>query len=129
MEVGRSLSIKSLVKGKLPRLPFVEMKNTVLGPSYELSLVFIGKRLSKKLNKTHRGKDAPTDILSFALGKNSGEIFIDISTAKKEAGRFDRKLQNFIGFLFIHGLFHLKGLDHGSTMDKEEEKIRRIFGI
>ena len=105
------------------------MKNKVLGDKYDLSLVFIGSDLSKKLNKTHRGKNAPTDILSFPLTKNSGEIFIDTSTAAKEAKQFNRKTENFIGFLFIHGLVHLKGLDHGSTMEEAEEKIRRIFGI
>lgn len=116
-------------KGKLPRLPFLNMKNEVLGPAYELSLVFTTPEHTHELNKTHRGKDYPTDILSFPLSENSGEIFIDMETAKTEAAKFGRELENFIGFLFIHGLFHLKGLDHGSTMEKAEKEVREVFGI
>lgn len=118
-----------MTKGRLPSLPFFDIKNEVLGKSYELSLVFGGSALSKKLNKTYRGKDKPTNILSFPLSENSGEIFIDVKKARSEADDFGTNFTIHVGRLFIHGLFHLKGLDHGSTMDKEEEKIRAIFGI
>jgi rRNA maturation RNase YbeY len=122
-------SIKNMTKGRLPSLPFSDIKNAVLGQEYELSLVFAPSSLSHKLNKTYRDKDKPTNVLSFPLSKNSGEIFIDTTKAKTEAVKFNRNFKNYIGLLFIHGLFHLKGLDHGSTMDKEEEKIRALFNI
>jgi len=60
------------------------IKESILGKKYELSLVFIGDKLSKKLNKNYRQKDYGANILSFPLDKNSGEIFINIPNSKKE---------------------------------------------
>lgn len=124
-----SLTITNTTKGKLPRLPFVKMANEVLGNEYECSLVIINSKKSQALNHTYRGKDMSTDILSFPLGKNEGEIFIDLITARKKSVQFERSYQNFIGFLFIHGLVHLKGYDHGDTMERQEKKFRKIFKI
>ena len=110
-------------------IPFSKIKNACLGKHYELSLVFIDNKLSRQLNKVYRKKNKPTNILSFPLSKDSGEIFIDLELAKKEASDFDQTFPNFIGFLFIHGLLHLKGMQHGSTMEKAESKLRKKFKI
>lgn len=105
------------------------MKNEVMGKNYELSLVFVGEKRSRKLNKEYRQKDKSGNVLSFPLDKKTGEIFICPVRARREMKSFGRKYDNFIGFLFIHGLCHLKGMDHGSTMEKAEEKIRAQFDI
>ena len=110
-------------------LPFERIKDAVLGKNYELSLVFIGRKYSQTLNKKYRGKGKPANILSFPLSKTSGEIFICPETAKKDARKFEMKEREFIGYLFIHGLLHLKGLKHSSTMERAEEKIRLKFSI
>ena len=116
-------------KGTLPRVPFVEIKNAILGRKYNLSLVFIGDKKSKDLNKTYRNKNKPTNVLSFPLDKNNGEIFITLSVAKKEAVKFHKSFTNFVGFLFIHGCLHLKGMEHGSRMERAEELFQNKFGI
>lgn len=123
------LTIKNTTKGKLPRLPFVKMANTVLGSDYECSLVIVSSKKSQELNRTYREKDYPTNILSFPLNENEGEIFLDLKKARAEAPLFNRTYTNFIGFLFIHALLHLKGFDHGDTMERQEQKIRKIFKI
>lgn len=124
-----NFSITNTTQSKLPPVPFLEIKDKALGKKYSLSLVFIGDKKSQELNNAYRGKNNPTNCLSFSLDKNSGEIFINLSKAKKEAKNFDRKFDNFVAFLFIHSLMHLKGMDHSSTMEKAEEKIRKIFRI
>lgn len=124
-----NLDIKNNTKGKFPNLPFVDIKNEVLGKDYDLSLVFIGDKLSRRLNREYRKKDKPTDILSFPLSKNDGEIFINLRLAKKEASHFGRTYSNFLAFLFIHGLVHLKGFEHSSKMERQETKIRNKFNI
>ena len=124
-----SLTIKNTTKGKLPRLPFVKMADVVLGAEYEGSLVIVSSRKSRELNRTYRGKDNSTNILSFPLDKNEGEIFLDLKKARAEAPLFGRSYTNFIGYLFIHGLLHLKGLNHGTKMENAEKKIRAIFKI
>jgi rRNA maturation RNase YbeY len=126
---SESLTITNFTKGKLPRLPFAQMKDEVMGKNYELSLVFAGEQRSKKLNIKYRDKHRSANVLSFPLDKKTGEIFITPVRAKREAKSFNRKFDNFIAFLFIHGLCHLKGMDHGSTMEKAEEKIRAQFGV
>jgi probable rRNA maturation factor len=116
-----------MTKGALPRVPFVAIKDKILGKDYELSLVFATKSLSKKLNNIHRGKNYPTNILSFPLDKKSGEIFIEPVKARLDAPEFDMNYTKFIKFLFIHGCLHLKGMQHSSTMDKAEKKFLKIF--
>ena len=48
---------------------------------------------------------------------------------KLEAKKFERTYENFLAFLFIHALVHLKGMDHGSTMESMEARYRKKFGI
>jgi len=116
-------------KGRLPSLPFDKIKNKILGEKYELDLVFVNEKKIHALNKTYRHVDSPTDILSFPIEKNSGEIFICEKVATKKAEVFDRKYNNFIAFLFIHGCVHLLGNKHGVKMEKLEEKFRINFKI
>lgn len=108
---------------------FESIKNKVMDKPYSLSLVFIGKKRSRYLNRSSRDIDKPTDILSFPLSENSGEIFICPDVAEEKAPKYDRSINNFYGFIFIHGLFHLKGMEHGSRMEKSEESIRKHFNI
>lgn len=126
---GAKVVITNKTKGKLPRLPFQRLKDAVLGKDYELSVVFVTDKLSQELNRTWREKDKPTNILSFPLSKTAGEIFIAPAVVRREAPSFDRNVSNFTAFLFIHGLFHLKGFDHGGKMEDEEAKVRKQFSI
>ena len=125
----KNFTITNKTKSTLPSVPFVNIKNTVLGKDYSLSLVFIGKKKSLELNFSYRGKNNPTNILSFSLNKNTGEIFITPALAKKEAKAFGRQTDNFIAFLFIHGLLHLKGMEHGSRMERVEAKLCKQFRV
>ena len=122
-------SITNAAKGKLPRLPFSAMKEAVLGKKYRLSVVVITLAKMRSLNRTYRKKDAPTDILSFPLSKTEGEIFLNLTEAGKESKKFGRPFENFIAFLFIHGLVHLKGFAHGSRMEVLERKFRNKFNV
>ena len=124
-----SFSLNNTTKAKIPNLAFVDMKNSILGKKYELSLTFVSKSEIKRINNQYRKINKPTDILSFPLSKNEGEIFINLDMAKIEAKKFDRSFENFLGFLFIHGLVHLKGMDHSSTMESIEAHFRNKFGI
>lgn len=108
---------------------FNKMKEAVLGKEYDLSFAYIAPAKMKKLNLIYRNINKPTDILSFPLSKTEGEMYICLSEARKEAKKFDRTYENFLHFLFIHGLVHLKGYDHGSTMERIEAKVRKEFGI
>ena len=108
---------------------FDKIKNKVMGEDYELSLIFVGAKKMRSLNKTHRSKDYTTDVLSFPLEKKMGEVFINEEVSNKKSKSFDRTPKNYLLFIFIHSLFHLKGFDHGSRMESKEIEVRKSFGI
>ena len=105
----------------------LNLKNQILGEEYDLSLVFVSPKESQKINLATRAKDNPTNVLSFPLSETSGEIFIDPKTSAKDAPNFDMTPSKFILFLVIHAMLHLKGYEHGSTMEKQEKKFLKIF--
>jgi probable rRNA maturation factor len=114
-------------KGGIPNLPFLDVKDEILGNEYELSLVFPTIELATDLHIQWKKKDGPVNILSFPLDERSGEIFITLSQARKEARKFDRSYGNHLMFLFIHGCLHLKGMTHGHLMEKSEKKYFSKF--
>ncbi len=120
-------SITNKTKGKLPRLPFARLKKEILGDAYELSIALVTPRESHRLNLTYREKDNATNVLSFPLSENSGELVLDIKTSTADAKNFDMTPNKFLLFLVIHGMLHLKGMEHGSTMEKAEKKFLKIF--
>ena len=122
-----TLGIRNLTRQSAPRLPFSEIAENILGKDYDLSLVFIGSKLSREMHLKFHKKDSPANVISFPLSKTSGEIFIDLSEARREAPLFKRSYLEHVGGLFIHGLYHLKGLSHGRTMESMELKARRRF--
>ena len=124
-----SLEILNQTKGKLPRLPFATMKDKILDARYELSVSFVTRATSRSLNRQHRGKDHPTNILSFELSSKSGELVICPDIVKAGASEFDMDYKNFLGFLLIHGMLHLKGMAHGSTMERQETRFKKMFKI
>lgn len=124
-----NFSLINETKGKLPSLPFEQIKNKIIGKKYELDLIFVSDKKIHALNKTYRNVDSPTDILSFPLSKNAGEIFICEKISKKMSKDFERKYDNFIAFLFIHGCVHLLGYDHGNKMETLEKKYRKYFRV
>lgn len=124
-----NLTITRETTGKLPRLPFLRMKNKILGPSYELSLVFVTRTRAIALHQAWKSKDDPVNILSFPLSPKEGEIIISLEKARRECKHFKRSYENYLAFLFIHGCVHLKGYTHGSKMESLEKKYRAEFGV
>ena len=116
-----NLTIQRQTKGGVPNLPFVEVKNDILGKNYDLSIFFPNTKLSIELHKKWKKKSDPVNILSFPLDDNSGEIILTLGKARLEAKNHGRKYKDHLLFLFIHGCLHLKGMTHGAKMEKEEK--------
>jgi rRNA maturation RNase YbeY len=90
-------------------------------PDAELSVLFIGDRAMRTLNRRYRGKDETTDVLSFSLREGRfptiqpdmlGDIVISIPVALRQAGREGHSIAREIDRLLVHGLVHLLGYDH-----------------
>ena len=114
-------------KGRIPILPFVNIKKAILGSEYELSLVFPGIQESEKLHLEWKKKPGPVNTLSFPYDEESGEIIITLSKARSEAKKYSRKYHEHLIFLFIHSCLHLKGFDHGDKMEEQEQIFMNQF--
>lgn len=99
---------------------FSRMKNDILGKNYSLSIVYVNEKKSQEINKKCRNINKATNILSFPLSKNTGEIILCPTVIKKEVKKFNRTFSQLVGFLVIHGMLHLKGFEHSSTMEELE---------
>jgi probable rRNA maturation factor len=108
------------------KFPFDTAYTHIL-PAWDISLAFAGTKRAQRMNKALRNKDYIPNVLSYETGKNSGEIVICLLEAKKQAPEYDMSYTQFVGFLFIHGLLHLKGEQHGATMEKQERLLLKRF--
>ncbi len=124
-----SIEIAYATRHRVPEVPFLKIKEKVLGKKYELSIAFISPKKIQELNRRYRRKNTSTDILSFALSKSSGELYLSMPDVLKKAKLFGMSAEDYLGCLFIHGLLHLEGMDHGRTMSKLERKFGRAFGL
>lgn len=107
-----------LLKEKIDRL-----HKDILGKKYDLSIAFVEPKISKKLNKTYRQKNKPTNVLSFSLSKDKGELVLCREVIQREAKSMKKRYSDWLVFLIVHGMLHLKGYDHGEKMEKLEEKF------
>ncbi len=122
-----SCTVYKTIRKRHPSVPFANISKALLPKDYELSTVLIGDALGKRLNQEHKGRDYPTNVLSFPLNNLSGEIFINVRRAEREAGKFGHSKSKHLTYLFIHGCLHLAGHSHGSIMDKLEQKYLKKF--
>jgi probable rRNA maturation factor len=109
-------------------VPFLKIKEAILGKEYQLSLALVGEKRAREVNRRSRHKDYAPNVLSFPLGRQAGEIYLAPSVARKEAPSFGHSFKRHLTFLYIHGLLHLKGYDHGRSMEKLEEKYLAKYG-
>jgi probable rRNA maturation factor len=113
----------------------------------EVSVVFADDDYIQELNCQYRGKDTPTDVLSFALEEGEepdiyegppetllGDIVISLETAIRQAESFGHSLERELAYLTVHGMLHLMGYDHETDEEKaamrqQEEAILNQLGI
>lgn len=113
-----------------------------------LSLTLVGDDAMRELNRDHRGKDSPTDVLSFETlttfapqddteddpERMLGDVVISIDTARKQAADYDAPLQRELERLLIHGILHVLGHDHmeageRAKMEAEERRLASAIGM
>jgi len=121
------LEIRNTTRGSIPRVAFERIARELLGARYELSLVICGEKLATRMNIKHRGKRYSPNVLSFPLSKTEGEIFLNARVAAREAQRFGVSNIQRLTLLFAHGCLHLKGLRHGTKMERIEERMVKKF--
>jgi probable rRNA maturation factor len=100
----------------------------------EVSLALVSDRRIRALNRAHRGKDAPTDVLSFPSDAPGflGDVVIAAGVARRQARRAGHAFGIEARVLALHGLLHLLGFDHerdGGRMGAQEARLRRKGGL
>lgn len=99
----------------------------------ELSVVLADDEFLQRFNAQYRGKDHPTNVLSFPADKsvefadnidNLGDILISLSTLEWEATEQGKSLESHFKHMLIHGVLHLLGYDHQA--DDEAEKMENL---
>lgn len=95
---------------------------------YEVSLSLVTEEEIHKLNRDYRGKDAPTDVLSFPMDEDFqleeekilGDVIISTTAVVEQSKDYGHSIKRELAYLFIHGLLHLLGYDHMESDEKKE---------
>jgi probable rRNA maturation factor len=109
----------------------VEAAARELGVGGEIAIVLTNDRAIRPLNARYRGKDKPTDVLSFPGDDGEGglgDVMISVETARRNAAALGRTLAQELDVLALHGFLHVLGYDHETddgTMDRLERRLRR----
>lgn len=123
------VSVQNLTRRRsVPRFAYGKVANAVL-PGWDISLVFVGEARAKALNQKLRRKSYTPNVLSYVAGTKSGEVIICPAVAERQAPRYKLSTANYVLFLFIHALLHVKGWVHGGTMEKREHKLLAQFAL
>ncbi|MGQ9488652.1 MAG: rRNA maturation RNase YbeY [Armatimonadota bacterium] len=110
-----------------------------------VSIVLTDDEQVRLLNRTYRGKDEPTDVLSFSLRETSsdetaidlaqlgeepplGEVYISVPTAQRQAERGGRTLEEEVAFLAVHGVLHLLGYED-ETQEGYEQMLQKGWAV
>ena len=138
---------KALAEADEPLPRSVSASQGVSGEASELSIVFTNDAAMRELNKKWRGKDSPTNVLSFpqlaaprpagsggrkpGLSRESaqllGDVILSAETVTREAALASKPLVDHMAHLIIHGYLHLLGFDHEEEGDAEKmEQLERV---
>jgi rRNA maturation RNase YbeY len=105
----------------------------------EVSVLVVGDRAMRTLNRRYRGKDRTTDVLSFPLREGRfpfvqrvllGDIVICMPAAARQARAAGETLLDEVDRLLVHGFLHLVGYDHergvreARRMEARERRLR-----
>lgn len=130
------IAIRRTVSGAAD-LPYAAIARHILGPRYALSLTLCGDALARRMYRSHRAPHVreqhaasyASNVLSFPYSNTEGEIFLNIRKAEREARAGGVSARARIALLLVHACFHLKGYDHGRTMERLERAALRKFSL
>jgi len=123
---------------------FLRVAQRAVGLEGEINVLLADDATLRRLNRTFRGKDKPTDVLSFPAGPTTvffgepggpelaGDLAISLETAERQAEQFGHSLRDEVRVLLLHGTLHLAGFDHevdAGEMAAREAELRQSLGL
>ena len=121
--------IRNYSHSPIPTVLFKHIGKELLPTQYELSIVGVGAVRATNLNKQYRNKAYAPDVLSFPLSNTTGEICMHVDAIYKDAQTYNVPKKEYITFLYIHSILHLKGYTHGKNMENEEHRLCKRYAI
>lgn len=125
--VTRKRNLKHDVPARLITRLGNAMLTALALPEAELSVLLTDDAGIHQLNRDHRQKDKPTDVLAFPMDESVpdpagilGDVVISLDTAERQARARRRPLIEEVRFLLAHGVLHLVGYDHAEPSEKRE---------
>lgn len=135
-EGGRLVIVEKKVAGvtQAALARFAARAQRAVGLRGEVNVLVAGDVVLRRLNRDFRGKDTPTDVLSFPAQQRglAGDIAISADTARASARRLGHSTADELKVLVLHGLLHLAGYDHetdAGEMRRREALLRRRLGL
>jgi probable rRNA maturation factor len=131
IEPPSTISIDALSRSGLAR--FLNRARHAVGLTGEVDVLLADDPTLRELNKSFRGKNKATDVLSFPTPPevarvHAGDLAISLETAARQANTYGHSLRDEVRILLLHGLLHLSGLDHeidDGEMAAREAVLRR----
>jgi probable rRNA maturation factor len=117
---------------------FLDEAQAAVGLRGQVSVLLTTNKAIRRLNRDFRGKDKPTDVLSFPAEAGfvdeliAGDLAISVETALKQARAEGHALTCELKVLLLHGLLHLAGYDHEvdqGQMARRERKLREKLSL
>ena len=127
-------AVKGVTAAGLAR--FVNRARQAAGATGEVNVLVTSSRAMRGLNRSFRGLDKPTDVLSFPAAAGTPELAGDIAISADIAGvsarRYGHSAAQEVKILTLHGILHLAGYDHecdGGEMARREDRLRVTLGL
>jgi probable rRNA maturation factor len=121
----------TFAQGTLPKKPLKKIARRVytmekIPYKRKTQVIFCSDYKIARLNSMFRGKNHPTDVLSFNYNDKDllGEIYISFERARVQARRYSVSYDNEILRLFVHGMLHLIGFDHEKPGEKKKMEAK-----
>ncbi|MFC0398293.1 rRNA maturation RNase YbeY [Paraburkholderia rhizosphaerae] len=112
-------------KALLPRASVASWIKAALFADAQLTVRFVDADEGRTLNRTYRGKDYATNVLTFAYAESeddpvSGDLILCCPVVEKEAAEQRKPLAAHYAHLLVHGTLHAQGYDHENDADAQE---------
>ena len=92
----------------------------------EMTVVLADDAFVKELNGTYRGKNKPTNVLSFPSDSHLGDVVLAFETVEREAAEQGKSFKAHATHLLVHGTLHLLGHDHEQEAEAEEMEALEV---
>lgn len=128
------LAVQRAARGAPSARSLLRGARAAAGAGMRATLRVVGAAEGRRLNRAFRGRDYATNVLSFSYGRGHGDVVLCHPVIAREAREQGKTLQAHYAHMVVHGLLHLRGLDHArradaARMERREIRILRALGF